>query len=137
MWEDTVQVFLSLKNTKYNRYHPASAKSIGSDELPKFALTVLDKRNLFVLMCLCNSEQLRSRWILICNRNNAYIPRDQKSGPITAGLIKRNRSQMAHKSQVMQVTAISVEYVNNCPEPLMRDQALKEESEFQNMLRLY
>lgn len=41
MWEDTVQVFLSLKNTKYNHDHPASAKLIGSE---KFALAVLGQK---------------------------------------------------------------------------------------------
>lgn len=54
MWEDTVQVFLSLKNTKYNRDHPASAKPIGSD---KFALAVLwEKISFSLFVCVTQSN---------------------------------------------------------------------------------
>lgn len=44
-------------------------------------------------------------------------------------LIKRSRSQTAHKSQVMQVAVIIVEHEHNCPQQLMRHQGLKEDNQ--------
>lgn len=44
-------------------------------------------------------------------------------------LIKRSRIQTARKSQVMQVAVIIVEHDNNCPQQLMRHQALQEDNQ--------